>query len=171
MSQVVVGGAHFVKSCHVFGNFPPIYAPQTGNFHTWKQAQVILALIFCIGEDSSVLPDHNEWREDGESMSLEETPAKICLRALVSALQIIWFLGKDDATESEIETCHIVLRNGAINAHLLHRLKQFVCNRKTPAKQGSRIFKVWKTSELTLSYFVFTTSKNGQKKGVTSINN
>ena len=144
MSQVQQKRCTCFSLCILCIPLPVILA---GSFHTWKQAQVVLALIFSIGEDSSVLPDHNDWREDGAAFDLEETPAKICFRALVSALQAVWYLSKEDASVEEIHTCHVVLRNAAIHAHLLHRLKQFVVNRKLAHKEGSGFVRVFRRND------------------------
>ena len=121
--------------------------------HTWKQAMMVLALVFCIGENSSVLPDHNNWRADGESLPITYTPAKIVLRALVSALQVEWFLSKRRASVAEIHVFHVVLRNTAINLHELYQLKQFVTKRKQYRNRGS--FSSLRAKDITTSHLYF----------------
>ena len=114
---------------------------------------MVLALVFCIGENSSVLPDHNNWRADGESLPITYTPAKIVLRALVSALQVEWFLSKRRATVAEIHVFHVVLRNTAINLHELYQLKQFVTKRKQYRNRGS--FSSLRAKDITTSHLYF----------------
>lgn len=114
---------------------------------------MVLALVFCIGENSSILPDHNNWREDGESLPITYTPAKIVLRALVSALQVEWFLSKRKATVAEIHVFHVVLRNTAINLHELYQLKQFVTKRKQYRNKGS--ISSLRAKDITTSHLYF----------------
>ena len=150
--------------CHVshkysharFHNFLLIFWRYcTAKLHTWKLAQLLLGLIFSIGNDSLILPDHNNWRADSASTPVTETPAKVVLRALVSALEVHWYLEKRQATLWELDVFHVVLRNAAINANLLNRLKQFVLNRKKKPKRLSKLYPVLKASEITIHHFYY----------------
>lgn len=125
------------------------------HLHTWKQAQIILALIFSIGNESEVLPDHNQWISDRHPSSPTETPARIVLRALVSTLAVIWYLNKREASLAEIEVCHVVLRNAAINAGLLYRLKQLIINRPKKPTRGGKHYPRLKSKDLTIGHFYF----------------
>ena len=123
--------------------------------HTWKEAQIVLAFIFAIGSDSAVLPDHNRWRTDGASIDPAATPAKIALRALISALQVQWFLSKTEATIAEINVFHIFLRNTAINANQLYRLKQFVINRGNNPKRDKGIYPPLRSKDITSQHLYY----------------
>ena len=126
------------------------------HLHTWKEAQLLLALLFSIGTDDAVLPDHNRWRGDGHHIPVCDTPLKIATRSLVSALEMKWFLDKSAATIAELDVCHIASRNAAINASELYRLKQFIVNRavKPPRKCG--LYPILKDSEITIGHFYYS---------------
>jgi len=132
-----------------------IWFAHAAHLHTWKQAQVLLDLIFCIGSDSEVLPDHNNWRSRRDGVSPTETPARIVLRALVSTLHVLWFLKKREASLAEIDVFHLLLRNAAVNANLLYRLKQYVVNRPKKPVRGSLVMKHLSPKNLTMGHFYF----------------
>ena len=113
-------------------------------------------MIFSIGDDSRVLPDHNDWRSSRDAVLETETPAKIVLRALVSTLAVWFFLNKREASLAEIEVFHVVLRNASVNAHLLYRLKQYVVNRPHKPDRGKMTIKHLSRKHYTLSHFYFT---------------
>ena len=125
------------------------------HLHTWKQAQLMLALIFSIGTDDAVLPDHNRWRGDGDDIPNIDTPQKIVLRALVSGLEALWFLEKREATIAELDVCHIVLRNTVMHSNCLYRLKQFMLNRGKKPDRNSGMYPVLKSKEVTLRHFFY----------------
>jgi len=127
-----------------------------GDLHTWKQAQIIFVLIFSLGEDSKVLPDHNAWRSRRDPISETETPLRIVLRALVSTLSVVWFLNKKEASLAEIEVFHVVARNAAVNANFLYRLKQYVVNRPSKPVRGKKTMKHLSLKNYTLAHFYFT---------------
>ena len=127
----------------------------SANLHTWKQAQILLAVIFSIGTDSAVLPDHNRWRSDHVEVPPSETPARIVLRGLISTLEFIWFLGKTEATIPELEVCHIVSRNTAINLNAVYTLKQFVVNRSKRPKRNCGMYPSLPISDVTIHHFYY----------------
>ena len=125
------------------------------HLHTWKQAQILLAVIFSIGTDSAVLPDHNRWRSDHADVGATETPARIVLRGLISTLELLWFLGKAEATIPELEVCHIVSRNTAINLNAAYTLKQFVLNRSKRPKRNCGMYPSLPISDITIHHFYY----------------
>ena len=125
------------------------------HLHTWKQAQLLLALLFSIEPDDAVLPDHNRWRGDGDGIPNSDTPKKIVLRALVSGLEALWFLEKREATIAELDVCHIVLRNTVMHSNSLYRLKQFMLNRGKKPDRNSGMYPVLKSKEVTLRHFFY----------------
>jgi len=73
----------------------------------------------------------------------------------VSALEVHWYLEKRQATLWELDVFHVVLRNAAINANLLYRLKQFVLNRRKKPKRLSKIYPVLKDRDITIHHFYY----------------
>jgi len=73
----------------------------------------------------------------------------------VSTLTVVWYLNKKEASLAEIEVCHVVLRNAAINAGLLYRLKQFIINRPKKPPRGGKHYPRLKSKDLTIAHFYF----------------
>ena len=131
------------------------YFFNSANLHTWKQAQILLAVIFSIGTDGAVIPDNNRWRSDHLEVPASETPARIVLRGLISTLEFLWFMGKTEATIPELEVCHIVSRNTAINLNAVYTLKQFVVNRSKRPKRNCGMYPSLPSSDVTIHHFYY----------------
>ena len=132
-----------------------VYVFCAAHLHTWKEAQLMLSLLFSIGTDDAVLPDHNRWRGDSHEIPDCDTPKKIVLRSLVSALESLWFLEKREATIEELDVCHIVLRNTVLHSNSLYRLKQFMVNRGKKPDRHSGMYPALKRNEVTLRHFFY----------------